>query len=483
MSTPNKVAVVPTGKATKKSKSKIDDADAYLKQKLVEVVGSDKSYHDILSYIKNEITESTRIISFNYKIKCFLEDGAYALSRAVEEIHGFTTQQDRKGPSGNNPPQMIDVRFADGTREKVPFGKISLPAIGEGAHVDMQYDDKSQLLLLNGQCEKRFVRLMDEIVEETTRLVREDSIYRGKAIKIVDEKSSPSFIDLSTIDQTPLFLTPDAVFATQPIEARIEHTDRCKKNGIDLKFGVLLEGNYGTGKTLYAFKLALKAINNGWSFIYCPNPEKALYVLEVAAMLSKNGKGVVIFLEDIDKVLNERNSVTNEISLMMDGGETKHMNIITILTTNHLERIDPTFIRGKRIGSIVTLSYPDKATAKKMIERYLVDEFGNSLLEEDCEDAAMEIEKHKIVPAFIAEILDRVKSHLIYSGRTTVNCLDIINSIKSYKKQMEIATVKVGQESIDELFVRSFKTMVNAPEVDMTKLREMMGEVLAERGF
>ena len=140
---------------------------------------------------------------------------------------------------------MIDVRFADGTREKVPFGKISLPAIGEGAHVDMQYDEATQQLLLVGQCEKRFVRLMDEIVEETTRLVREDSIYRGKAVKIIDEATSPVFIDLSTIDQTPLFLTPDAVFATQPIEARIEHTERCKRNGIDLKFGVLLEGNYG----------------------------------------------------------------------------------------------------------------------------------------------------------------------------------------------------------------------------------------------
>jgi len=484
MPTPNKVAVVPKTTTTKKSKNKIDDADAYLKQKLVDVVGDpNKSYHDMLSYIKNEITESTRIISFNYKIKCFKEDGAYALSRAVEEIHGFTTQSDRKSPSGNNPPTMIDVRFSDGTREKVPFGMINLPSIGEGAHVDMQYDDKGQQLLLVGQCEKRFVRLMDEIVEETTRLVREDSIYRGKAIKIVDEKQSPSFIDLSSIDKTDLFLTPAATFATQPIEARIEHTDRCVRNGIDLKFGVLLEGNYGTGKTLYAFKLALKAINNGWSFIYCPSPDKALYVMEVATMLSKNGKGVVIFIEDIDKILNERNSLTNQISVLMDGGETKSMNIITILTTNHLENIDPTFLRGKRIGSIVTLTYPDKGTAKKMIEKYLVDEFGNSILDEDCEDAAVEIENNKIVPAFIAEILDRVKSHLIYSGKEKVNCADIVNSISSYKKQMEIATVRTGQKTEDQIFVESFKKVVNAPQVDFTILKENIREVLTEKGF
>lgn len=238
-----------------------------------------------------------------------------------------------------------------------------------------------------------------------------------------------------------------------------------------------------TGKTLYAFKLALKAINNGWSFIYCPNPDKALYVMETATMLSKNGKGVVIFIEDIDKVLHERNTITNEISLMMDGGETKSMNIITILTTNHLEKINPTFVRGKRIGSIVTLSYPDRATAKKMIERYLIDEFGQSILEEDCEDAAIEIEKNKIVPSFIAEILDRVKAHLIYSGKQTVNCQDIINSIKSYKKQMEIATVRTDSKSDSEIFVESWKKLIGVPELDMTNLREEMKSLLEEKGF
>ena len=205
--------------------------------------------------------------------------------------------------------------------------------------------------------------------------------------------------------------------------------------------------------------------------------------MEVAAMLSKNGKGVVIFIEDIDKVLNERNSLTNQISVMMDGGETKNMNIITILTTNHLENIDPTFLRGKRIGSIVTLSAPDKATAKKMIENYLIDEHGESILSEDCEDAAIEIERNGIVPAFIAEILDRVKSHLIYSGKKTVECQDIVNSINSYKKQMEIATVRTGQKTDDQVFVESFKKIVSAPTIDMKDLKKMMEKVLTDKGF
>lgn len=226
------------GKFTKKP-----NHDDFLKGKLLDVIqNSKKSYHEILMYIQNEINESTRIVAFNYKVKCFLEDGAYALNRAVEKINGFTKQKGETNISGEKPPEMLDVRFADGTREKVPFGTIRLPSFGEDAFIEMKYDSGKQLLLLQGQCEKRYVQLMDQIVETTQSLLAMDSIYKGRAIKIVSESKSPEFIDLSTVEKTPLFLTPEAAFSTQPIEARIEHTERCIRNNIDLRFGVLLEG-------------------------------------------------------------------------------------------------------------------------------------------------------------------------------------------------------------------------------------------------
>lgn len=469
-------------KVKKKNLKHFLKADTELKDKLRDVLNNpDMSYDDVLKYVNNEIKESTRVVAFNYTVKCFKEDGAYSLSRAVEKIHGFTTQEDEKNISGSNPPSMIDVRFADGSRKKVPFGQINLPSLGKDSFIEMGYDIKNRVLTLTGQCEKRFVRLMDEIVEETKNLVETDSIYKGQAIKIIDEEKSPQFIDLSSIDKQLLFLTPEAEFSTKAIEARIEYSERCLLKGIDLRFGVLLEGTFGTGKTLYAFKLARKAILNGWSFVYCQTPEKALYVMEVANMLSKNGKGVVVFMEDIDRILNQRTDATNQISVIMDGGETKNNNVITILTTNHIENIDPTFLRGKRIGTIVTLTHPDAATAKKMIEAYLVDEHGKSILEHDCTAAAEVMQKEEIVPAFIAEILDRVKSHLIYSDKQTVSCDDIINSVKSYKKQMEIATMKGKTSSPAEQLITVMKQIFK-PEKAATTTDEVKS-LFKEAGF
>lgn len=158
-----------------------------------------------------------------------------------------------------------------------------------------------------------------------------------------------------------------------------------------------------------------------------------------------------------DKILNSRTNLTNPISVMMDGGETKHNNVITLLTTNHIEDVDPTFLRGKRIGTIVTFTHLDRVTAKAMIERLLIDENGQSILEEDCEEAAEAMEVGGIVPAFLAEILDRVKSHMIYSDKTTVSNQDIISSLKTYQRQIEIGTVKRKTETDEQALIRTIK--------------------------
>ena len=170
----------------------------------------------------------------------------------------------------------------------------------------------------------------------------------------------------------------------------------------------------------------------------------------MAQKFSANGKGILLFVEDIDRVLNSRNDMTNEISLLMDGGETKTNNVITLFTTNHIENIDPTFLRGKRVGSIVTLAHLDKETAKEMLLTNLKDEFGDSLVEGEINEAATEIEKLKIVPAFISEITDRVKTHLIFSERTTVTNQDILSAIKNFQRQMDIAKAKSPEPSLYE---------------------------------
>lgn len=265
--------------------------------KLWNIINSGKTYAEILEYVQNEISESTRLVKFNYKVQCFLSDGAYALSRAVELKVGYATQTRERNPSGEKPPTMIDVSFADGSHKKVPFGKIDLPTFGGEAFVDMKYDQSGQTLFIQGQCEKRYIADLDKVIDLTKKILKEDSIYKGKALKFILNKE-PEFINLSGIENKSIYLTKSAEWETKAIEARIENTERCIASGMDIRYGVLLDGEYGTGKTLYAFKLAAKAVKRDWTFVYCPNPEHSLEAMKMAKRYCGNGKGLVLFIED-----------------------------------------------------------------------------------------------------------------------------------------------------------------------------------------
>ena len=441
--------------------------DKEIKERLKGIIDK-KPLKNISKFIKTEIDNLTTITSFNYTFKCFPEDGAYAIFRAIQEIEGYSQQQGEKSMSGDEPPRTIDVRFADGSRIKVPWGKIALPSLGSESFIDMGYHKESRQLTVNGQCEKRYVVFMDEIMERAQEILDTDSIYRGKAIKL-DSNLKPTFIDLSKIQKIPMHLSDAQTFALQPIVSRIEKSEECLARGLELKFGALMEGEYGTGKTLLAFKLAHKAITNDWGFIYLTDPKQTTEMLDIAGRLCGNGKGVLTFVEDIDQVLRgTRDNKMNEILNIIDGGDTKGRNIISVFTTNHLELIDPTFLRGKRIGSLISMTALDKKTALDFINSHL----GDALID-DATEAAEKVADKGIVPAFLAEILDRVKANMVYTQSTTTTCGEIIASIDSYEAQMKLAKTKRQDETEQDSAVRLYKDVF---------VKDAMRDLLIESG-
>ena len=200
--------------------------------------------------------------------------------------------------------------------------------------------------------------------------------------------------------------------------------------------------NTTTGKTLLAFKLAQEAIKNNWIFIYLKSPGLLAETLRLAHVIDKNGSGVVIFVEDIDQVTRgNRDSAMQDILNTLDGGDTKNMNVISLFTTNHIELIEPTFLRGKRIGSIISLGFLDEKTAKKFIE--LSFEKDGYVLDQTGMDAVCKlVEKHNIAPAFMAEIIESVKSHMILQESNIIKANYIENSIQSYLRQVGLSKTK-----------------------------------------
>lgn len=440
--------------------SRINKYDQQMKDRLVDLGRSKKSYNHILQYLNDEIQKSTKMSSFNYSIVCFRNDGVYQLHRAIEEIYGSAQGKVENQPSGGEGKlETVDVILSDGTRIKVPYGTIALPEAGEDACIKIQYSERNHSLLIAGQCQFRFSSMIDDIVERTKELLSSSSVYKDQAIEL-DGTFQPSILDLSSIDKEFMVLSDRTEYELQPLRARLLNSQVCISKGISLKYGCLMEGPYGTGKTLLAFKLAQEAVKNGWIFIYLKDPTMLASTLRLAKVIDKNGNGVVIFVEDIDQVTRgNRDTALQDILNTLDGGDSKDMNVISLFTTNHIELIEPTFLRGKRIGSIISLSFLDAKTAKKFIN-FAFTKDGYVVDEEGMDKVYTLIESSNIAPAFMAEIIESVKSHMILSDSNLVKAEFIQNSVYAYLRQVDLSKTKDMSETVEMRLASSMKEVM-----------------------
>lgn len=470
----------PVG-VTSAIKQRVHKFEDEQKQKIINACQSNMKYADVLNFIESEIARSKQMSAFRYEIRCWRTDGAYQLNRAITEVFGVAKTKNEQTPSNNSKPmETLDVVFADGSRTKVPYGKIDMEDLGEGSEITISYDERSHHLLIKGVCQFKFQSLMDDIILRTRELLASESIYKHQILEIGSDINDPRVLNLDGIDKQLMVLSSKTEFELQPLTSRILYPEKCIRRGIPLKFGCLLEGSYGTGKTLYAFKLAKQAVANGWLFIYLKEPKHLAEVLRMCQVIDRSGHGVVIFTEDIDQVTRgNRDAQLQDILNTLDGGDTKDMNVITLFTTNHIELIEPTFLRGKRIGSVITMDCLDKETAEKFIKASFTSAEGYEL-EGDFTEVYEYIEQVKIAPAFMAEIIESTKSKLIFADDNKVTPFHIRTSVESYQRQVNLAQKKDMSETLEMRFTNAFKEVMRTAEIE--KVEKILRMIESEWG-
>ena len=438
-----------------------------MKDKFVRIMSQPGiKYADALDYIDNELKQSKKMAKINYRIRCFRNDGIYQLNQAISQVFGAVVSKEQRNPSGESSVQTVDITLADGTRVKAPYGDISLEGLGEGSSININYDSSTHDLVITGKCQFRFSSLMDDIIEVTKHNLRTNSIYKGQALEISDI-NDPKILDLSGIDRQLMVLSKETEYALRPIYARIMNPTMCLEKGIPLKFGALLEGGYGTGKTLLAFKLAKKAVANNWMFIYLKDPKLLAEALRMSKIIDQSGHGVLIFVEDIDQVTRgNRDSAMQDILNTLDGGDTKDMNVITLFTTNHIELIEPTFLRGKRVGTIISMGPLDAETAEQFIRKSF--EIGCYTILDDLTDVCKFIEASHIAPAFMAEIIEKVKSMMVLANQCEVKADDIKYSVQSYLRQVELSRTKDMSVTPEKKFVDALLEVLHIEKNEKT---------------
>lgn len=388
-------------------------------------------------------------MNFNEVFAYFPYDGANALNIVLERTFGWSCAEPTPGMFGDRPPALVNIEVAPGVFKKVPWGRFSLPGM-EGGWIQCAaaWDGSGVKFALTGIIKRKYEDQVDKLFAEVRKELNTNSIYRGKAVKIrfKDDDGDdldmpvPEFMDLSDVDEQMLIYS-DTVQEEISINlfTPIERVHDCILSGIPIKRGVMLAGKYGTGKTLGAKVAAKKAVATGNTFVYIPHADELSKAIEFAKQYQS--PACVVFCEDIDRALNgERTVEMDDILNIIDGIDTKSCNIITILTTNDIEAINPTMLRPGRLDAIIEVTPPDAKAVARLLRAYAGDTI----------DATVSLDKAAAllagnIPAVIAEVVKRAKLAQLtltpvgeaVKGLSEVAIIKAANSIKAHVELLD----------------------------------------------
>jgi SpoVK/Ycf46/Vps4 family AAA+-type ATPase len=405
--------------------------------------------------VKIETDEETKV-GILEDIEAFPLEGAYALRLALDEVFGFFQMETVKTMFGERPPFMISMATGVNETEQVPWGRITIPGVAGFIESGLTMSHGRVIYRISGETKKKHAEQFKQLGQTVRRLVKEKSVYRGKAFQIdfksVDDESfnpmndGPRFMDTSKVDPEKLVF-PDKVqrVVQDSVYTPIEFTDECRKHAIPLKRGVLLEGPYGTGKTLCANVTAKKSVENGWTFIYLTDVTQ----LKEALVFARAYQPAVVFAEDIDRVVTgDRSKKMDEILNTIDGVDTKKDDIMVVLTTNHVDNINPALLRPGRLDAVISVRPPDAEAAIRLVRLY-----SGGLLNSADELTEVGGVLQGQIPAVIREVVERSKLGAIgrasKGGRMQLTSSDLLSAAEGMLNHLKLLAVKPNDTRSD----------------------------------
>lgn len=376
--------------------------------------------------LKRKMADEETVLDVHEMIDAFPLDGAVAFVKALRQKYGWANSVPTPGFFGPKPPAMLTVDIGPNPEDKmqVPWGGFQIPGIENAIHTSAAPSPRGSCFIVYGKVKKREAFILKELADLTREIVGRESIYRGKAIRLradgnlTDFNNPPQFIDAQKARPEELILSRDVQEQIQTnLWTLIEKTAKCKDAKIPLKRGILLEGPYGCGKTLLALVTAKKCNANGWTYILLDRASGLQQALEFA----KRYEPAVIFAEDIDRTTEERNEKANDLLNILDGVLSKNAEIMVVLTTNHVEKINQAMLRPGRLDAVISVKAPDAEAVGRLLRVY-----GTSLIAKTEPMDEISATLAGQIPATVREVVERAKLGAVGRDSDTVSQADLL---------------------------------------------------------
>jgi len=405
------------------------------------IVPKDMKLSDAIKWLKRQQAAEETDISFVRDFPYHPADGGYQLAQVLKEKYGWTALV----PSGGFfkiPPQLRSIRINRETTVQVPWGNMKVPGIEGTISVGGRRDKETGLLQfqISATIWQRDVGRLEEICDAIVARMPQESIYRGHSIKPM-ASGDIDFMELTDLTVDDLIL-PDEV--TEALKANlftpIQYTAAVRDAGVPLKRGILLSGDYGTGKSLTATLCSNLCELNGWTFILVPTPSELVKTLQMAKLYQP----ALVFCEDIDQIATGgRTEEVNTLLEAVDGVLAKGHEVMLVMTTNRKGKLHGSFLRPGRLDAMIDFARPDKSAALRLVRKYSGDSIGE--FDEDLVGDQVE----GMIPAAIREVCERSKLHSVSRNPdrpVLIETSDLIHASRSLKAHTRLVEAQNHDE-------------------------------------
>lgn len=405
--------------------------------------------------LQRKLSDEMTIMDVSETIEAFPQEAVVAFVQAMRETYGWASPVPTPGFWGPIPPDMITVKTGVDTEIQVPWGSFKLPGIERPVQTSVTRVRGVLCLRVTGQVRQAEREVLVKLARRTRELLAERSIYRGKAIRVetnpsgeLDFNNPPTFMDTGRVAPEELILNREvAAQIDVNIFTPIRHTASVRATKIPLKRGVLLHGRFGVGKTLTTSVTAQLCEQHGWTFIMVDRPKSLTEALKFA----QRYQPCVVYCEDIDRAMAERDDQANDILNTIDGILSKHADIMVVLTTNNVNSIHAAMLRPGRLDAVIHVAPPDKESVGRLISLYA----RGQLRPNESLDRVGELLAGNI-PAVIREVTERSKLAMIARNDTQITEDDLLVMAQGMREHLALLDERPATPSVEETLGSAF---------------------------
>lgn len=388
-------------------------------------------------------------------------DAGLAFYKAMQRTYGWVATRGIQTMFGEMKPNLVSIRTGPMPDDvlQLPIGEFTVPNISNAINARPFKLGSTPGFLVSSTCRRAEQTFLVELCNLAREILRLESIYRGQAVRLfVDSEgdlnfgTEPEFMDLRWTSKADLIFNDDTQRLIQTnLFTPIEKTSVCRQHRIPLKRTILMEGPYGCGKSLTSKVTAKVAADADWTFIALDDVRGLRQAIEFARLYQP----AVIFAEDIDRMGDRTSGKVNELINMLDGVLTKDVEIMVVLTTNHIEKIDQAFLRPGRFDAVIRIDAPDEQAVGRLFRYY-----GRELIAVDADLSEAAEELRGQIPATIREVVERAKLSMVLDEGDHLEPMHLKTAAVGMRRHLELLAPKALVASAGERMAAALREVL-----------------------